>query len=171
MIRRFGRKAPRIHPSAFIHESAEIIGAARVGARASIWPGCVLRADVDRIEIGEASNIQDLSVIHCREGRPTVVGKGVTVGHRVVLHGCRVGDGCLIGMGAVVMEAEVGPRCLVGAGALVLAGMKIPPESLVIGSPAKVLRRLRPRELASLRASEKSYLLLAQRHRRSAFAV
>ncbi|MEK9144497.1 MAG: gamma carbonic anhydrase family protein, partial [Elusimicrobiota bacterium] len=121
MIRTYGRHSPRIHPSAFVHDSAEVIGKVLLERRSSVWPLCSLRGDVERIVIGERSNVQDLSVIHTRDGCPTLLGKRVTVGHRVVLHGARVGDGCLIGMGAVVMEAILGEYSLVAAGALVLA--------------------------------------------------
>jgi carbonic anhydrase/acetyltransferase-like protein (isoleucine patch superfamily) len=164
MIRSFAGNRPKIHDSAFVHDSAEIIGKVSLGEGSSVWPGCVLRGDIDRIAIGPGSNVQDLTVIHTRQGFPTIVGAGVTVGHRAVLHGARVGDRCLIGMGAIIMEARVGARCLIGAGALVTAGMKIPPESLVLGSPAKVVRRLRPAELRMLADSERSYRALARRH-------
>jgi len=166
VIRSFRGRAPRIHPGSFVHDSCEIVGRVEVKRGASIWPLCVLRGDVARIVIGERTNVQDLCVIHGREGGfPTILGRGVTVGHRAVLHGARVGDGCLIGMGAVVMEAVIGSRCLVGAGSLVLAGMRIPPGSLAMGSPARVVRRLNRRELDSLRASERRYLNLAKLHR------
>lgn len=165
MIRRLGSAVPKIHSKAFVHDSAELIGAVSVGASASVWPLAVLRGDVDRIVIGERSNIQDMTVVHCRKGRPCLVGRGVTVGHRVVLHGARVGDGCLIGMGSVILEADIGPRCLVAAGSLVLAGLKVPAGSLVYGAPAKVARRLRPRELRMLSVGESSYLRLSRLHR------
>lgn len=165
MIRSFGRAVPVIHPKAFVHDSAELIGAVTLRSRASVWPLAVLRADVDRIVVGEGSNVQDLAVIHCRERRPTLIGRGVTVGHGVILHGARVGDGCLIGMGATVMEAAVGARSLVAAGSLVLAGMKVPPGSLVMGSPARIVRRLKPAELRGLIDANKAYLVLIDRHR------
>lgn len=171
MIRSYLGRAPRIDRTAFVHDSAEIIGAVEIGRNASIWPGAVLRADVDRIRIGERSNIQDLTVIHCREGQPAIVGRGVTVGHRAVVHGSRIGDYALIGMGAVVMEAAIGRESLIGAGALVLKGMKIPPRSLVVGSPAKVLRRLTAAEIRELKASADSYEDLARRHERSSKVV
>lgn len=166
MIRALGKEAPKIDPAAFVHSTAELIGRVEIGAEASLWPYCVLRGDVNRIVIGARSNVQDLTVIHGREDHPTLVGKGVTVGHRVILHGARIGDGCLIGMGAIVMEAVIGPRCFIAAGTLVLAGMKIPAESLVMGAPAKIKRRLDSKELRSLIQSENSYVKLAQRHRR-----
>ena len=171
MIRSFGKAKPRVEPSAFVHDSAELIGAVSVAKDASIWPGSVLRGDVDRIVVGERSNIQDLTVIHCRHGRPTIVGRGVTVGHRVILHGARIGDLCLIGMGAIVMEAEIGRETLVAAGALVLAGMRVPPRSLVMGSPAKVVRTLKPAEIAGLRRSAAEYVKLARSHRGGSKAV
>ena len=164
MIRSFDGARPKLHPTAFVHDSAEIIGKVALAEGSSVWPGCVLRGDIDRISIGAGSNVQDLTVIHTRDGHPTIVGKGVTVGHRAILHGARIGDLCLIGMGAIVMEAVVGPRCLIGAGALITAGMKIPAESLVLGAPAKVVRKLRPDELRMLAASERSYRALARRH-------
>lgn len=171
MIRTFEAAKPSIHRTAFIHDTAELVGRVRVGPDASIWPYCVLRGDVDGVVIGARSNIQDLTVIHCRERRPTVVGRDVTIGHRVVLHGSRIGDLCLIGMGSVVMEATIGRECLVAAGALVLAGTRIPPRSLVLGSPARVARQLTPEELSGLRASASGYVRLARRHAKTSRAV
>lgn len=171
MIRTFESAKPAVHGTAFIHDTAELVGRVRVGEGASVWPYCVLRGDVDGVVIGARSNIQDLTVIHCREGRPAVVGRGVTVGHRVIIHGSRIGDGCLIGMGAVVMEATIGRECLVAAGALVLAGMKIPPRSLVLGAPAKVARPLTAAELRGLKESVAGYVRLARRHARTSKAV
>lgn len=157
--------APRVHPTAFVHDSAELIGKVSLGPGSSVFPGCVLRGDIDRIVVGARSNVQDLTVIHTRDGRPTLIGSGVTVGHRAILHGCRIGDRALIGMGAIVMEATVGARTLIGAGALIPAGARIPPGVLVLGSPGKVVRRLRPEELRMLAASERSYVALARAHR------
>lgn len=171
MIRTFGGNTPRIDGSAFVHDSAEIIGKVSIAKNASVWPLAVLRGDVNAIKIGERSNIQDLTMIHCREGFPAVIGKGVTVGHKVVLHGSRIGDGCLIGMGAVIMETTVGAESLVGAGALVLKGLKIPPQSLVVGSPARVARRLTRPELSELRKSAAAYVALARAHARTSRVV
>ncbi len=167
MIRSFSNRAPRIHPSAFVHDSAEIIGKVTLAADASVFPGCVLRGDIDEIRIGARSNIQDLSVIHTRAGKPAIVGKGVTVGHRAILHGCRLGDQVLVGMGAIIMEAVIGARTLIGAGALIPAGANIPPGSLVLGSPGKVVRKLRPEELRMLTESARLYVALARRHKLS----
>ena len=164
MIRSFDGTSPKLHPTAFVHDSAEVIGRVALGEGASVWPGCVLRGDIDKIVIGAGSNVQDLTVIHTRDGHPTIVGKGVTVGHRAILHGCRIGDRTLIGMGAIIMEASVGPRCVIGAGALITAGMKIPAGSLVLGAPAKVRRKLTAAELRELASSERMYRSLAKRH-------
>ncbi|UPT75954.1 MAG: gamma carbonic anhydrase family protein [Elusimicrobiota bacterium] len=171
MIRSFSGRVPKIHPKAFVHDSAEVIGKVTLGAEASVFPGCVLRGDIDEIKIGSRSNIQDQVVIHTRDGQPTVIGRGVTVGHRAVLHGCRIGDRVLVGMGAIIMEATIGARTLIGAGALVPAGAKIPSGVLVLGSPAKVVRKLRPEELKMLVSSEKMYVALARAHKTSSKVV
>ncbi len=164
MLRSISGFAPKIHPTAFVHDSAEIIGKVALGPQSSVFPGCVLRGDIDRIAIGARSNVQDMTVIHTRDGSPTIVGKGVTVGHRATLHGCRVGDRVLVGMGAIVMEASIGRNTLIGAGALIPAGARIPAGVLVLGSPGKVVRKLRPQELRMLADSERSYVALARLH-------
>jgi len=164
MIRSFAQAKPRIHKTAFIHSSSEIIGDVTIGSQASVWPMAVLRGDVNKISIGARSNIQDGCVVHCREPYPTVIGTEVTVGHGAIIHGARIGDRCLIGMGAIVMEAVIGADCLVGAGALVVKGMNIPARSLVLGSPAKVIRPLTGPEIESLKKSAVSYVKLAARH-------
>ncbi len=171
MIRSFGGRRPRVHPAAFVHDASEIVGDVVLAAKASVWPMAVLRGDVDAVRVGEASNLQDGVVVHCREGRPAVIGRGVTVGHGAIIHGARVGDLCLVGMGAIVMEARIGRECLIGAGAMVPKGLVVPPRSLVLGFPARVVRRLTPGELRGLRQSRDSYVLLAQRHRKTSRAV
>lgn len=171
MIRTFSGRRPKIHPKAFVHDSAELIGKVTLGEDASVFPGCVLRGDIDEIRIGARTNVQDLTVIHTRNGRPTIVGKGVTVGHRAVLHGCRLGDQVLVGMGAIIMEATVGARTLIGAGALIPAGAKIPSGVLVLGSPGKVVRKLRPEELRMLGESERMYVALSRKHKTASRVV
>lgn len=171
MIRTFLRHTPRVHPTAFVHDSAEVIGRVVLGPRSSVWPGCVLRGDIEPIVVGEGTNVQDGTLIHTGHGDPSVLGRRVTVGHRVVLHGCRIGDGCLIGMGAIVLETTVGRESLVGAGALVLKGTRIPPRSLVLGSPARVVRKLRASELREMRRISRSYPLAADAHRRTSRPV
>ena len=137
-------------------------------ARASVWPGVVLRGDQGSIHIGDESNIQDLSVVHCTGGlSDTRIGARVTVGHRTILHGCIVEDDCLVGMGAILMDnCHIEPWCVIGAGALVPAGRRIPSGSLVIGSPARVVRPLRPDERESwIRHGHQEYLRLGREHR------
>lgn len=136
-------RIPRIAASAWVHPSAVVIGDVTLGAHASVWPQAVLRGDRDAIVIGAQSNIQDGAVLHCDPGKPCRIGARVTVGHRAVVHGCTVEDGALIGIGAIVLnDAVVGAGSLVAAGAVVGEGMVIPPDSLVVGVPAKVLRPL-----------------------------
>ncbi len=171
MIRSFDGKTPRLDPRAWVHDSAEVIGAVSLGARASVWPYAVLRGDVDAIRVGPETNIQDLAVVHSREGRPVRIGPRVTIGHQATIHGARIGEGCLVGMGAVVMEADIGAWSLIGAGAVVLAAMRVPPRRLVVGSPARVMRPLTAKELSDLRRSARGYVALAQAHARASKAV
>jgi carbonic anhydrase/acetyltransferase-like protein (isoleucine patch superfamily) len=166
ILRPFGGKTPIVHPSAFVADGAVVLGDVEVGAGASIWFGCVVRGDVNFIRIGARTNVQDLSVLHVTsKTHPTVVGDEVTVGHRVVLHGCTIKDRCLVGIGAVVMDgAVVGPEAVIGAGALVPPGMVVPPRTLVMGSPAKVKRDLTVEELEALRRSADNYVEYAARY-------
>ncbi|MDD5627550.1 MAG: gamma carbonic anhydrase family protein [Elusimicrobia bacterium] len=165
MVRSFGKHRPRIHPSAFVHDSAEVIGRVALGPGVSIWPLVALRGDVHAISVGAGTNIQDLTAVHSDHDRPTRIGRNVTVGHGAVIHGSWIGDGCLIGMGATVLECSIGRQCLVGANALVPRGVSIPPRSLVLGLPAKVVRPLTPAELRGLRRSAAAYARLARQHR------
>ncbi len=142
---------PEIAPDAFVAPDAQLIGRVRVGAGASIWYQSVLRADLNAIVVGERSNIQDGSVLHVEDESPGLVGREVVVGHRAVLHGCRVGDRALIGIGAILLTgSEVGEGALVGAGCLVPQGMRIRPGWLALGTPAKEIRLLTERERASI---------------------
>lgn len=151
-LERYKDHFPRLHPDAFVHEDATLIGDVVVDAEATIWPGAVLRGDDGRIRIGALTSIQDGSVIHTTRGLShTEVGARCTVGHNVILHGCKVEDECLIGMGAIVLDnAVIGTGSLVGAGALVLQNKVIPPGSLVLGNPAKVVRPLNEKERAMI---------------------
>lgn len=152
-------KAPQVAPSAWIADSAEVMGNVTVGPDASIWFGCVLRGDTESMSIGEGSNIQDLTVMHADRGLPLTVGKHVTVGHKVMLHGCTIGDETLIGIGAVVLNgAKIGKNCLVGAGSLVTEGKEFPDGSMIMGTPAKVVRQLTPEQIEGLRSSAKHYM-------------
>jgi carbonic anhydrase/acetyltransferase-like protein (isoleucine patch superfamily) len=159
---------PTIDPSAYVQESARVIGDVHIGADSSIWFQTVLRGDVHSIRIGARTNIQDNSTVHVTSGRHgTTVGDDVTVGHGVVLHGCTVGNGSLIGIGAIVLDrCDIGEQCMVGAGALLAPGTVVPPHSLVLGQPGKVVRPLREEELASLAASAANYVLNASRYKR-----
>ena len=160
---------PQVDPTAFVHESAVLSGDIHLAEKVSVWHGCVLRGDQGRIDIGAESNIQDLSVIHCTGGRSvTRIGARVTVGHRTILHGCIIDDDCLIGMGAILMDnCHIEPWCVIGAGALVPAGRRIPSGSLVIGSPARVVRALREDERESwIRHGHAEYLRLSAEHKK-----
>jgi len=153
--------------SAWVHVSAVIVGAVKLGDEVSVWPGVVLRGDVDRVEIGPQSNIQDLAVLHPNRNRPVVLGRGVTVGHGAIIHGSVVGEHCLIGMGSIVMESEIGEFSIVAAGAVVKPGSKIPPRSMVMGLPGKVVRALTDEEIKSLVRSKEDYLELANVYRKN----
>ncbi|MDW7991116.1 MAG: gamma carbonic anhydrase family protein [Anaerolineae bacterium] len=159
-------KRPIIHPMAFVAPGAIIIGDVTVEEEASIWFGCVLRAEEAPIHIGPRSNIQDLTIIHTDADRPCRVGAGVTVGHRAVLHGATVEDGALIGIGAIVLNgAVIGKEALVGAGAVVPEGTVIPPRTLALGIPARVVRELREEELERLRHDAAYYVEKARAYR------
>src|SRR5271170_7872620 len=148
----FLRKQPVLGKGVYIARGAVVVGDVTLGDGASIWYNAVLRGDINRIVIGDHSNIQDNSVIHLADDFPCVVGSYVTVGHSAIVHACKIGDECLIGMGAVVLDgAELGAQCLVGARALVTQNVKIPAGSLVLGSPAKIVRALTDEERSGLK--------------------
>lgn len=158
---KFLLRQPTIHPSAFIAPNAIVLGDVTIGKDASVWYNTVLRGDINRIEIGEGSNIQDGSVLHLTAELGCFIGSYVTVGHMAMLHACTIGDECLIGMGSIVLDgAEIGERSIIGAGALVTQGKKIPPGSMVLGSPAKVVRNLTEEELSGLREWAARYVRL-----------
>jgi carbonic anhydrase/acetyltransferase-like protein (isoleucine patch superfamily) len=168
LLKAYGGKAPRLDATAWLADDATVVGDVELGPGASLWFGVVVRGDVNHVRIGARTNVQDLSVVHVTGGtHPTVVGDDVTVGHRVVLHGCTVHDRCLIGIGSVVLDgAEVGPEAMVGAGAVVPPGMRVPPRTLVVGTPARVKRALTDQEVAHLRESAAHYVEYAARYRR-----
>ncbi len=156
---------PEVHPSAFVADSARVIGDVSLAEDSSVWFGAVIRGDSDRIRIGAGSNIQDTSVLHADHGFPLTVGERVTVGHQVMLHGCTIGDESLIGIGAVVLNgARIGRNCLVGAGSLVTEGKEFPDGSLILGRPAKVVRELSPEQIETLRRSAEHYVENARRY-------
>ncbi len=160
------KKVPHIHPSAFVHASAVVIGDVLLHKGASIWPGAVLRGDYNRIEVGENTNIQDLCLLHITDTLPCVVGANVTVGHGAIVHACVVEDDCLIGMGAILLDGcHIGRGSWVAAGSLVPAGKEIPPGVLVMGSPAKIVRELTEEELKKHLSQNRAYADLAQQYR------
>ncbi|HVE90520.1 MAG TPA: gamma carbonic anhydrase family protein [Burkholderiaceae bacterium] len=166
-IYQLGERVPQIDPSAYVFDTATLIGAVILGARVSIWPYATLRGDNEPIKIGDESNVQECSVLHADPGFPLTIGRRVTVGHQVMLHGCTIGDGSLIGIQAVVLNgAVIGRNCLIGAGALITEGKQIPDGSLVVGSPAKVLRQLEPDHIERIRRDAESYVQRAVAYRR-----
>jgi carbonic anhydrase/acetyltransferase-like protein (isoleucine patch superfamily) len=153
-----GDLAPRLETGAWVAPSADLIGDVQLGARASVWFGSVIRADNTPILIGVESNIQDGAIGHSDPGFPLIIGARVTVGHQAILHGCTVSDDCLIGMGAKLLNGAIlEPECLVGAGALITVGKRFSAGSLIVGSPARVIRLLTDAEKASLRVSAAHY--------------
>jgi carbonic anhydrase/acetyltransferase-like protein (isoleucine patch superfamily) len=167
-IRPFQGKHPQIDPSCYIESSAFVVGDVVMGPQCSLWFNSVVRGDVNSIRIGARTNIQDLCMVHVLKDKwSTAIGDDVTVGHHVVLHGCKVGNRVLIGMGAVLMDGvEIGDDCVIAAGALVTPGTHVLPGNLVLGSPAKVSRPLRPDERAWLVQSSKNYVEYSEAYRR-----
>jgi len=163
---RFAGRTPEVHETAWIAQNASLIGKVRVHADASVWFGAVLRGDIDEIEIGAGSNVQDNAVVHTEQGSPAIVGSGVSVGHGAVVHGCTIEDGCLIGMNATVLTgAVVGRDSLVAAGSVVLEGTVIPPRSLVAGVPGKMRRELTDEEVEGLHGNSSRYVTRAHDYR------
>jgi carbonic anhydrase/acetyltransferase-like protein (isoleucine patch superfamily) len=158
----FAGRTPQVDESAWIAQNATLVGTVRVLADASVWFGAVLRGDIDEIELGPGSNLQDNVVVHTEQGYPAIIGSGVSVGHGAVVHGCTIEDGCLIGMNATVLTgAVVGRDCLVAAGSVVLEGAVVPPRSLVAGVPGKVRRELTDEEIAALHDNSSRYVTRA----------
>jgi carbonic anhydrase/acetyltransferase-like protein (isoleucine patch superfamily) len=157
---------PELDADCFVAPDAVLIGRVRVKKGASIWFGAVLRGDNDWITVGEDSNVQDLSLIHADPGQPVEIGKGVTVGHRVIIHSACVGDNTLIGMGAILLNgARIGANCLVGAAALVTEGKTFEDGQMILGSPARALKPLTDEQVAALRLSARTYVANAERYR------
>jgi len=162
-IYQLGEHVPTIDASAFVADSATVIGKVTLDANSSVWFGATLRGDNERITIGPGSNVQEGTVMHTDIGHPLTIGANVTIGHQAMLHGCVVGDGALIGIQAVILNgAKIGKGCLVGAGALVTEGKEFPDNMLIIGSPAKAVRELSADDVARLQASADSYVQRAQ---------
>lgn len=163
-----GTRTPAIAASCFVADSAQLIGSVVLDENASVWFGAIIRADNALIHVGPDSNVQDNSVIHTDDGLDVRIGRGVTIGHRVVLHGCQVGDFSLIGIGAIVLNrAQIGKHCLIGAGALLTEGKQIPDRSMVLGSPGRVVRTLTDAEVRGLEFSAAHYVHNGHRYRES----
>ncbi|MES2740114.1 MAG: gamma carbonic anhydrase family protein [Pseudomonadota bacterium] len=162
-IYQLGADAPQIDASAYVAESASVIGKVRLAAHCSVWFGATIRGDNDSIAIGRGSNVQDGAVLHTDLGYPLTVGQGVTIGHQAMLHGCSIGDGALIGIQAVILNgAHIGQGCLVGAGALVTEGKRFDDHMLIIGSPAKAVRALTAEERMRLQGNADTYVQRGQ---------
>jgi len=163
-MEKYFSREPVVHPSAFVAPTAVVTGDVTLEEESSVWYQSVLRGDINRIHIGPRSNVQDGCVVHLADDYPTLVGELVTVGHKAILHACTVDNEVLIGMGAIILDGvEIGPRCIIGAGALVTMHKKIPAGSLVLGSPAKIVKKLDLQEQASIKTWAEKYILVSRR--------
>ena len=168
-LARYFETPPTIHPTAFVAASADVIGDVTLAEESSVWFQAILRGDINRIIIGPRSNVQDGAVVHLADDYGAFVGELVTIGHHAVLHACTIADEVLVGMGAIILDgAEIGARTIIGAGALLTGGTKIPPGSLVLGSPAKVVRALSLDEQTGIKAWAEKYVSLARAYRNRA---
>jgi len=159
---------PIIDPSAYVHDGATIIGNCAIGELSSVWPGAVIRADNDLVKLGNSVNVQDNAVIHVDTGHPAILHDGVSIAHGAIIHGATIGENTLIGMNAVVLNnAVIGKNCIIGANALVAAGKVIPDNSLVIGSPGRVLRQVTDDEIESNKINANSYALRSGTYKQS----
>lgn len=164
-IERYESYSPQIDPSAFIAASGDVIGRVNLGEESSVWYNATVRGDINEIVIGPRSNVQDSAVIHVSDDLPTIIGELVTVGHSAILHACTIKDEVLVGMGAIVLDgAVIGERSIIGAGALVTGGTVVPPGSLVLGSPAKVVRTLSPEEQEKVKVWAEKYVTQSKKY-------
>jgi carbonic anhydrase/acetyltransferase-like protein (isoleucine patch superfamily) len=159
-------QTPQVDPSAYVAKGAIVIGAVSLGKNSSVWHGCVLRADINSIEVGEGSNVQDGTMVHLADNYGVKIGKHVTIGHAAMIHACEIGDECLIGMQATVLDgAVIGEQSIIGAGALITKGMQVPSGSLVLGSPAKVVKQLSEEERKQLKGWAEKYIIVSRGHK------
>ena len=159
MLRPYRGRRPVVAGSAYIDQSAQVIGDVEIGERVSVWPNVTIRADLAPVRIGDETNIQDNSALHEDFDAPLTIGERVVVGHSCTIHGCEIGNDCLVGMGSIILNnAKVGDECLIAAGSLVLERQEIPPRSLVMGSPAKVKRQLTDEEVERIRVNAQNYV-------------
>jgi carbonic anhydrase/acetyltransferase-like protein (isoleucine patch superfamily) len=164
---RYLGKKPEIDESAFVAKSAVVVGDVKLGKGVSVWPCVVLRADINSIEVGEGTNIQDGTIVHLADDFGVKIGQYTTVGHAAMIHACTIGDECLIGMRATILDgAVIGDHCIVGAGALVTKNTVVPPGSMVLGAPAKVVRPLKKEEIDGLRYWAEKYVEEAAEHKK-----
>ena len=168
MIKKFRNWEPAVHETGYVADSCEVIGNAIIGEYSSVWPNAVIRGDIELIKIGNNSNIQDGSLLHCNHGIELHVGNYVTVGHGAILHSCTIGDNSLVGMGAIVLDgAVIGKNCLIGAGAVVTPNTQIPDGSMVLGSPGKVKRELTPEEIEGITKNAQEYVELGKEYKKA----
>ena len=166
MIYDFKKNVPEVHPNAWIASNATIIGKVKLEKNSSIWFNAVLRGDIELITIGENSNIQDGSVLHTDPGYKLNVGKGVTVGHMVMLHGCQIGDDTLIGIGSIILNnAKIGKNCIIGANSLITENKIIPDNSLVVGSPGRIIRKVTKDEIKAIIENAKHYVANSKKYK------
>lgn len=164
-LARYLGQAPDTASAAFVAPNATVLGAVKLGPLSSVWYGCVVRGDINAIEVGEGTNIQDLTMVHLADNYGVKIGRYTTVGHSAIVHACEIGDECLIGMGATILDgAKIGDQCIVGANALVTQKFEAPAGSLILGSPAKVVRALTPEERAGIRKWALKYIEVAKAH-------
>jgi len=165
MIKKFKNKLPVFDETCYIADSATVLGEVILGNNVSVWESVVIRGDIDKIVVGENTNIQDGSILHINRGIPIEIGKNVTIGHGVNLHGCKIGNNTLVGIGVIVLnEAIIGENCIIGAGSLIVSGTKIPEGSLVYGSPGKVVRKLSREEIDSNTTNALNYVEIAKEY-------
>ena len=167
MIYDFEKNVPEVHTEAWVASNATVIGRVKLKKNSSIWFNAVLRGDIELITIGENSNIQDGSVLHTDPGYPLTIGKGVTVGHMVMLHGCQISDDTLIGIGSIILNnAKIGKNCIIGANTLITENKVIPDNSLVVGSPGRVLRKLTDEEIKAVLENGKHYVDFSKKYKK-----
>jgi gamma-carbonic anhydrase len=164
-LERYLGQKPDTAAAAFVAPNATVLGAVRLGAQSSVWYGCVLRGDINAIEVGEGTNIQDLTMVHLADDHGVTIGRHCTIGHSAIIHACSIGDECLVGMGATILDgAVIGDQCIIGANALVTQRFQAPAGSMILGSPAKVVRALTPEERAGIKRWAVKYIAVAQAH-------
>lgn len=164
-IQSYKNNTPEIDSTCYIAPGSSVIGSVIIGENSSVWHNAVIRGDIERIIIGKSTNIQDCCILHCKSGIELIVGDYVTVGHGAILHSCSIGDNSLIGMGAIILDgAKIGKNCLIGAGTVVTPNTTVPDNSLVLGNPGRVKRRLTNEHINSIKKNAEEYILLANEY-------